>query len=342
MIQSLLNGWFLGIATGTTCLSTCVPIYIPYLLTEERTGKQSFLIILEITIGRFLSYAGFGAIFGFIGSSIPVEARQIFTSIAYILLSIYLVVTFFRIRRHKQNCTTLKWMKLTKSPLLLGMITGVSFCPAFLIAISNAVDVSGALAGMTLFIGFFFGTSIFLLPLTFLGALSKLSNLRKIALIASIVVAGYFTYKGITGLIHFTGAGHDHTSEIDLADSLYIAEPFMKSEEIVVIAIPEDSGWDLLISRLEAVPVAVIKITDQTELTKLPFGSSVIMEEENKLIKKLPEENPIKLIKINKDKFHTTEDWDKMINFLQNIYFRYNPEEGYEFLIKQPPARNFQ
>lgn len=116
MIQSLLNGWFLGLATGTTCLSTCVPIYIPYLLTEERSGKQSFLVILEITIGRFISYAGFGAIFGFIGSRIPVEARQIFTSAAYILLSAYLVISFFRIRRHKNNCATFKWMKLTKSP----------------------------------------------------------------------------------------------------------------------------------------------------------------------------------------------------------------------------------
>ncbi len=147
------------------------------------------------------------------------EARQIFTSIAYIMLSVYLVISFFRIRRHKKNCATFKWMKLTKSPLLLGVITGVSFCPAFLIAISNAVDVSGALAGMTLFIGFFFGTSIFLLPLTFLGALSKLSNLRKFALIASIIVAGYFTYKGISGLINFSGHQHEHTAEITDSDS---------------------------------------------------------------------------------------------------------------------------
>jgi len=220
MIQSLINGWVLGVATGTTCLSTCVPIYIPYLLTEERTGKQSFLIILEITIGRFVAYAGFGALFGLLGSKIPVGSRVIYTSIAYILLSVYLIVSFFRIRRHKNNCSTLKWMKLTKSPLLLGAITGVSFCPAFLIAISSAIDVSGALAGMTLFIGFFFGTSIFLLPLSFLGALSKLANLRKIALIASVFIAIFFIYKGVNGLLHLNVSGHNHAAEYNETDSL--------------------------------------------------------------------------------------------------------------------------
>ncbi|MBC8386044.1 MAG: sulfite exporter TauE/SafE family protein, partial [Candidatus Cloacimonetes bacterium] len=96
MINVFLNGWTLGIATGTTCLATCAPIYIPYLLTEERSGKQSFKIIALITLGRFFAYAGFGAIFGFVGSKIPIHSRQVFTGIAYILLSIYLVISVFR------------------------------------------------------------------------------------------------------------------------------------------------------------------------------------------------------------------------------------------------------
>lgn len=341
MIQSLLNGWILGIATGTTCLSTCIPIYIPYLLTEKRTGKQSFYIILEITIGRFISYAGFGAIFGFIGSSIPVESRIIFTSIAYILLSIYLIITFFRIRRHSQNCATLKWMKLTKSPLLLGIITGVSFCPAFLIAISNAVDVSGALAGMTLFIGFFFGTSIFLIPLSFLGALSKLSNLRKIALFASIIVAVFFIYKGVNGLINLSDADHDHSSEYIEADSLYTAEPFLKDEEVFVVALPNDPNWDILLTSLSSNSYVNKKIQNVDEFLDLPINASIIIEDDSKLISKLPENNAFKIIKIKIRNFENEDDFDKLINFLQNIYFRFNPAEGYDFLIERPPSRKF-
>jgi len=341
MIQSLINGWVLGLATGTTCLSTCVPIYIPYLLTEERTGKQSFLIILEITIGRFIAYAGFGALFGLLGSKIPVESRIIYTSIAYILLSIYLVVSFFRIRRHKNNCSTLKWMKITKSPLLLGAITGVSFCPAFLIAISNAVDVSGALAGMTLFIGFFFGTSIFLLPLSFLGALSKLKNLRKLALVASIFIAVFFIYKGVNGLLHLDSSGHDHAPEYNETDSLYVAEPFIKDMEITIVNLPDVDEWGILAARLENLSLPSKNITTLEDLSSLPNGASVIIENNSKILNSLPEDRALKVIKIEIKNFKTEEDFDKLINFLQNIYFRFNPDKGYDFLIEQPPNRNF-
>ena len=88
MINVFLNGWTLGIATGTTCLATCAPIYIPYLLTEERSGKQSFKIIALITLGRFFAYAGFGAIFGFVGSKIPIHSRQVYRDRLYSIIDL--------------------------------------------------------------------------------------------------------------------------------------------------------------------------------------------------------------------------------------------------------------
>jgi len=36
MFQILAKGFSLGLTLGTTCLVTCTPIYIPYLISEDR------------------------------------------------------------------------------------------------------------------------------------------------------------------------------------------------------------------------------------------------------------------------------------------------------------------
>jgi len=93
--------------------------------------------------------------------------------------------------------------KFTKSAFILGILTGINFCPSFLIALSKAVDLSGALSGMMLFLGFFFGTSVFLMPLAFIGQISKVSRMKLVARYASILVAVWFTFSGVKGIKHY-------------------------------------------------------------------------------------------------------------------------------------------
>lgn len=198
MLQSLSEGFFLGLATGSTCLATCTPIYLPYLLSEERKIASSFLIITKISLGRFISYLAFGAIAGYLGANITGIDRNLFTSVAYILISIYLLISTFRV--HKHGCTLPKAVGFTKSPFLLGIITGINFCPSFLLALSEAVNLSGVTAGILLFSGFFLGTTVFLLPLGFFGHFSRYQEMKTLAKIASLVVACWFIGKGVIGL----------------------------------------------------------------------------------------------------------------------------------------------
>ena len=57
MISQLSEGFLLGIATGTTCLATCGPIYAPYLMQYDRNLKASLVTLLEISGGRFATYS---------------------------------------------------------------------------------------------------------------------------------------------------------------------------------------------------------------------------------------------------------------------------------------------
>jgi sulfite exporter TauE/SafE len=203
MFQILAKGFSLGLTLGTTCLATCTPIYLPYLISEDRKVSKSILTVLEISGGRFFSYLAFGAVAGFTGSQISAINRELFTAIAYILLSGYLILSAIRTHRKSKHCSIPKMSRLTKSAFILGILTGINFCPSFLIALSNAIDLGGAIDGMLLFFGFFVGTSLYLFPLAFIGQLSKVKVMKMIAQIASILVAAYFIYDGVTKLHHY-------------------------------------------------------------------------------------------------------------------------------------------
>jgi len=235
MLETLLNGAALGLATGTSCLATCSPIYLPYLISEDRKLSKSLLAVMEISAGRFVSYLAFGALAGFAGAKIATTNREIFTSIAYILLSIYLVFSAVRTNQKSKGCNIPKMTKFTKNGIFLGILTGINFCPSFLIALSKAVDLGGVISGMMLFLGFFFGTSVFLIPLAFIGQLSKVSIIKTIAQYASILVAIWFTFAGVKGLKHYYG--HQKSAE----NTRYV-EVFKPENNITIVS--SQDNWE--------------------------------------------------------------------------------------------------
>jgi len=237
MIKTLLEGAALGLATGTACLVTCTPIYLPYLISEDRKLSKSLLAVLEISAGRFVSYIAFGAIAGFTGAQIASIDRQLFTSIAYILLSVYLILSAVRTNKKSKSCYVPKLARFTKSGILLGILTGINFCPSFLIALSKAVDLGGAVSGMLLFLGFFFGTSIFLLPLAFIGQISKVNRMKLIAQYASVLIAIWFTFSGVKGLAQY----YEH-KKLDAQPSRLV-EAFNPNIPIAIVADEENSGY---------------------------------------------------------------------------------------------------
>ena len=230
MFRTLIEGLLLGFSTGTICLFTCTPIYLPYLLTEERKILKSLLAVGEISIGRFVSYLAFGAIAGFAGANISQVNRELFTSIAYILLSVYLILSAVRTHQKAKHCHIPKAARFTRNAILLGVLTGINFCPAFLIALSKAVDLGGPLSGMMLFLGFFFGTSVFLIPLAFVGLLSKINEMKVIARIASVLIGVWFVFVGIKGIVHW-----QQHFQIN-SEAGRIVDVFSPKQEIVIIS----------------------------------------------------------------------------------------------------------
>lgn len=209
MFEGLSAGLTLGLATGTACLASCGPVYAAYLLGEKRTGLQSLRVILLLNAGRFIAYALFGAVVGYLGGSIPSSVRVPVAFTGYLLFSVYLLLSVVRVRKTCSGCATGRVLKITRSPFLLGILTGFSICPAFLIALTGAFGSSGPLSGMMLFIGFFAGTTVYMLPFALFGLLTRRGWITGAARVIGVVVAVYFAAVGARGIASWLAAPRD-------------------------------------------------------------------------------------------------------------------------------------
>lgn len=232
MLKTLLEGFLLGLSTGTICLLTCAPIYLPYLVSEDRNLKKSLGKVLEISAGRFVAYLLFGAAAGWLGSYLPQQQRTLFTGISYILLSIFMVTNAIRTHRADKQCRIPKWMKVTHSAFMLGIFTGVNFCPSFLIALTKSVDLGGAIGGTMLFMGFFLGTTLFLIPLALSGLLTIVGTVKRVARIISVLIAVWFIWQGATNI---------HKAWVD--SKAIVINPMDGKMTAYVMTTPQDSTY---------------------------------------------------------------------------------------------------
>ncbi len=193
----LAEGILLGVATGPLCLLSCGPVYAPYLMQKQRTTVQSIMTLLQISAGRLLTYLIIGVSAGALGTHITDLKRPELTSLSYIIFSVVLIVSAFRTAKCDTGCSVAGWTRFAEIPFLLGMATGIGFCPSFILALTKAVDHGGMTAGALLFIAFFAGTSIYFIPLILFGIIGRTYRLRTFARIASLVVAVWFIGNGV-------------------------------------------------------------------------------------------------------------------------------------------------
>ncbi len=359
MFTGLVEGTTLGLATGISCLASCGPIYLTYLLSEQRSNKQTLVTIIMLNLGRFVSYAAFGAIMGMLGGSLPSSIRVPLAFSGYILFSIYMISSVVRVNKTCGGCDIPKWMKLTKSPILLGILTGFSVCPAFLIALTSAFDASGPLNGAMLFTGFFLGTTVYMLPFAIVGLFSKKKWLNSVAKYAAIFVAVYFGIMGIRGLAtYYTQSGevvvdilgHDHDSSEECGPvSIYNA---IEQDSIYILSFPEvngDRGIDLF-NDLENAdgPVLVLVQADtsdwQTGLNTIPelagviapwwmdFRSQTDLSPWQENVNSMAEQMRFRLFAIEYEPYNT-ERAGIIYQYLARYSFRCDPDSGFTFLL---------
>lgn len=204
-----LEGLLLGISSGAVCLAYCAPVLVTYLLAEGSSVLKNLFHLVFFLGGRLLGYLMFGFL-AWIASLMILKVenyRDLIFGTAYIVLSITMIL--YSLGKMKTVCSgsvlNNKYPKAAVEkqmlyPVLLGFLTGINLCPPFLLAFTASSNSLSLLHSMGYFVMFFLGTTIYIIPLSFLGLAKKYEAMRTIARIAAIIISVYYLYTGISML----------------------------------------------------------------------------------------------------------------------------------------------
>ncbi|MDY6877386.1 MAG: sulfite exporter TauE/SafE family protein [Chloroflexota bacterium] len=199
-----MQGFLLGLANGTTCLAFCAPALIPFLMHEGQTVRQNLVTLAKFLGGRLGGYTLFGLLAWATGSLLLRAAnyQSLVIGAAYVGLAALLLVAVLRKKGPAGACAFEgAQAKLSRWPALLpvgmGFLAGLKVCPPLLLAFTEAASTGTLTGSLVLFLTFFLGTSIYFIPLSFLGAFTRVTALRIVGQFAAVIVALYYLYSGI-------------------------------------------------------------------------------------------------------------------------------------------------
>lgn len=207
-----MQGFILGLASGATCLAYCTPVLVPLLLGGGRKIQQNGLLIAQFLGGRLIGYLSFAVLAWLAGRLLAGASawKEILAGAATITLAGLMAYTV--LSKHHLVHVDLSCAVSNKGfrqalrplgvfiPLALGFLTGLNLCPPFLLAFANASVMSTLPQSLLFFALFFLGTSLYFIPLPFLGALRRHQALQNIGKMASILISLYYLVSGILSI----------------------------------------------------------------------------------------------------------------------------------------------
>jgi len=84
----------------------------------------------------------------------------------------------------------------------MGFFMGINLCPPFLLSVAYIFRQQSAFYGALYFALFFLTSSVYFLPVVFLGLASKAKELRTMARVSGFLVAVIFFVYGIYSIVH--------------------------------------------------------------------------------------------------------------------------------------------
>jgi sulfite exporter TauE/SafE len=194
----VLEALLLGLSTGVYCVITCAPLTLPFLFALKTDPRRNAALVGVFLAGRLAGYLTVGAILGLSGflllNYLDPELERVLSLIAYGLAGAVLLVQGLSYTgKFRRLCAILRVRAFKRNALLLGLVSGLSICPPFLVAAGRVLTavgsgtLDGAAGGAVFFLFFFLGTAVFFLPLfgvpLFHRWRDKLANIARVAML---------------------------------------------------------------------------------------------------------------------------------------------------------------
>ena len=87
----------------------------------------------------------------------------------------------------------------------MGMLMGVNACPPFLLSLTYVFTLQSVAKGIAYFFMFFIGTTVYFVPMFFLGYLNRIREFQFVGRISAMIVGLIFLGYSIYGLFKLQG-----------------------------------------------------------------------------------------------------------------------------------------
>lgn len=199
--ELILQPVLTGLSTGIFCFSYCFPFMGAFFGAKERSARKNLLILLEFLGGRLAGYLCFGLLAGYLGEKFDLGWLRRATDISFIALSLMLLAYLLGAAREKTLCWTPGFLK-DRGPAVMGFFMGINLCPPFLLSLTYVFSRQNALYGMLYFALFFLTSSLYFLPMVFVGLAARAREFRTLARISGLMVGILFLVYGTYSLLH--------------------------------------------------------------------------------------------------------------------------------------------
>ena len=191
MLRIIVEGFVLGLMTSPVCAMTCAPVFLSFALSrdEKGLGAQGRALV-QFLAGRLAGYAVIGLVFGWVGAHLAAGAPPLLVAVTQGALGVALLLYALSKTKHSGFlCGVVgRWGLERRYPVALGLLSGLTICPPFLLAVGRVTQVGGAVLGVFFFVAFFFGTSLVLAPLVFVSLANLLKPVQSLARVGCAAV----------------------------------------------------------------------------------------------------------------------------------------------------------
>ncbi|MBN2616979.1 MAG: sulfite exporter TauE/SafE family protein [Spirochaetales bacterium] len=159
----LLEAFLLGISSSTYCFSSCAPAVVPIFVDPELNRKRALQNLGLFLMSKLVGYLIFGLVIGISGAYVMGYIDPFFQKKvdALVAIAIGFLLLFF----NNSFCVFKFFRSRQLNPVLIGLLTGLSFCPPFFSAAARVFGLGGSATGLIYFFFLFLGTTVIFLPL---------------------------------------------------------------------------------------------------------------------------------------------------------------------------------
>lgn len=198
MRDVILEPLLAGLSMGLFCCASCYPLLIPYFAAEARSTGATLRIWIQFILGRLAGYVLFGAAIGWLGERFDSTWLSLASAGGMMLMAALLISYAVGFRKPGWSCCAAGTRRGAAMPALFGFLLGLHACPPFLMSAAYVFTLHSMAKGIAYFLVFFCATSLYFIPLVFVGWLGRMAEFRRVARASALVVGTLFlAYGGI-------------------------------------------------------------------------------------------------------------------------------------------------